>query len=198
MLLGICSVPEIFQRCIHELIEGLTGVEVVTDDFVVVGHGQTEESAIHDHVKNLEALLLRYEEWGVQLNADKYKLRMPEVPFIGHVAIGQGLCVDPAKVQAIKEMPIPKDVAGVQQLLGLTQYLSKFLPHLAEITKPLCELTQKNTTLVWEHPQQYALDKLKEAVMSTPVLRYYNLNEKVTLQSDASQLRLGAAMMQDG
>ena len=198
MPFGICSAPEIFQRRMHELIEGLIGVEVVADDFVVVGRGQTEESAIHDHDKNLEALLLRCEERGVRLNADKLKLRMPEVPFIGHVATGQGLCVDPAKVQAIKEMPIPKDMAGVQQLLGLTQYLSKFLPHLAEITKPLRELTQKDTTWVWEHPQQEALDKLKEAVMSTPVLRYYNLNEEVTLQCDASQSGLGAAMMQNG
>ena len=198
MPFGICSAPEVFQRRMHELIEGLTGVEVIADDFVVVGRGQTEENAIHDHDKNLEVLLQRCEERGVRLNADKLKLRMQEVPFIGHIATQQGLCVDPAKVQAIKDMPLPKNVAGVQRLLGLTQYLSKFLPHLSDITKPMRELTQKDTVWAWEHPQQEALDKLKEAVMSTPVLRYYNLNEEVTLQCDASQSGLGAAMMQNG
>ena len=78
--------------------------------------------------------------------------------------------MDPAKVQAIKEMPTPKDVAGVQRLLGLTQCLSKFLPHLSDITKPLRELTQNETAWVWDHEQQNALEKLKQAVMSTPVL----------------------------
>ena len=152
----------------HELIEGLTEVEVVADDFEVVGCGQTEESAIYNHDKNLEALLLRCDEWGVWMNADKLKLCMTEVPFIGQFATGQWLCVNPAKVQAIKEMPIPKDVAGVQWLLGLTQYLSFATP--SRDYQPLCELTKKDTTWVWEHPQQDALDKLKEVVMSTSVL----------------------------
>ena len=123
---------------------------------------------------------------------------MHEVLFIGHMATDHGLCVDPAKVQAIKGMPTPKDVISVQRLLGLAQYLSKFLPHLSDITKPLCELTQKDIAWVWDHPQQEALEKLKQAVMSTPVLRYYNINEEVTLQCDASQSGLGVAMMQNG
>ena len=51
---------------------------------------------------------------------------MHEVPFIGHVATSEGLRVDPHKVKAIQEMPPPPDVAAVQRLLGLAQYLSKF------------------------------------------------------------------------
>ena len=82
--------------------------------------------------------------------------------------------------------------------MGLAQYLSKFLPHLSDITKPLQELTQKDTTWVWDHPQQEALEKLKQAVTNTPILRYYNISEEVTLQCDASQSGLGAAMMQNG
>ena len=57
------------------------------------------------------------------MNADKVKLRKKEVRFIGHVATGEGLCVDPSKVRAIIEMPPPKDVAAMQRLLGLAQYL---------------------------------------------------------------------------
>ena len=34
---GISIAPEIFQRKMHELIEGLEGVEVVADDFLVHG-----------------------------------------------------------------------------------------------------------------------------------------------------------------
>ena len=73
---------------------------------------------------------------------EKTQLRKQRVPFIRPITTGEGLQVDPAKVKAICEMPPPTDVAAVQRLLGFVQYLSKFLPHLADITKPLRELTQ--------------------------------------------------------
>ncbi len=179
----------------HELIEGLYGVEVIADDFAAVGFGDSLEEAIPDHDKSLEAFIERCEERGVRLHAEKVKLRRQEVPFMRHLATSKRLCVDPTKVQVIREMPQPKDVAAVQRLLGLAQYLIKFMPHLSDITKPLRELTQKDTDWVWDHAQQDALDKLKKAVTSTPVLRYYNLEEEVRLQCDASQSGLGAALM---
>ena len=198
MPFGICSAPEIFQRRMHEMIEGLQGVEVVADDFVIVGRGETTNEAMKDHDTNLGALLHRCAEKGVKLNPDKIKLRMKEVPFIGHVATSEGLCVDPSKVAAIMEMPLPTNIAAVQRLLGLAQYLSKFLPHLSQITKPLRVLTQKDTEWLWESAQQQAFDDLKKAVSCTPVLRYYNVKEAVTLQCDASQSGLGAALLQAG
>ena len=82
-------------------------------------------------------------------------------------------------------MPAPTDKAGVQRLLGLAQYLSKFLPRLSDITKPLRELTQNEVEWTWETAQEEALDSLKKAVVTTPVLQYYNLEEEVTLQCDA-------------
>lgn len=111
---GINFAPEVFQRKMHELIEGLSGIEVVGDDFIVVGCGNTVEEANRDHDKNLVMFLERCKEQGVKLNTDKLTLRQNEIPFIGHVATGKGLRVDPAKVWAISEMPAPADKAGVQ------------------------------------------------------------------------------------
>ena len=59
------------------------------------------------------------------------------------------------------------------------------------------ELTTKGVDFQWDDPQQAAFDALKAAVTTTPVLRYYNLEEEVTLQCDASQSGLGAALMQN-
>ncbi len=182
----------------HELIEGLHGVEVVADDFVMVGYGETQEEAVQNHDQNLTAFLQRCAELGIRLNAEKAKLRLCEVPFIGHTATDKGLHVESAKIRAIVEMPPPTDVTGVHRLLGMIQYLSKFLPHLSDLTKPLRDLMQKEVVWVWDQPQQDAHDRLKRAVASTPVLRYYNLQDEVTLQCDASQHGLGAAMMQEG
>ena len=50
------------------------------------------------------------------------------------MATDKGLEVDPAKVRAISEMPAPTDKLGVQRLLGLAQYLAKFLPHLSDVS----------------------------------------------------------------
>lgn len=128
----------------HELIEGLHSIEVIADDFVAVGFGNTHQEAARDHDSNLITFLQRCEEGGITLNTDKLHLRWQEVPFIGYVATNKGLRVDPAKARAFSEMPAPTDKAGVQRLLGLAQYLSKFLPHLSDITKPLRELTQND------------------------------------------------------
>ena len=154
MPFGISSDPEVFQRRIHELIEGLQGVEVVADDFVVVGFGDTGQEATRDHDRNLEAFLHRCATRGVKLNSDKIKLRQPEVPFIRHKATIKGLRADPNKVKVILEMPKPTDVVGVQCLLGMTQYLAKFLPHLSDPTKSLRELTHKEVEWLWDEPQE--------------------------------------------
>ena len=92
---------------------------------------------------------------------------------------------------------MPKDVTAAQRLLGFTLYLSKFLPCLSNVTKPLRELMQKNTAWVWDHPQQAAVDKLKQMVTNIPVLRYYSPQEEVTIQCDASQTGLEAALLQN-
>ena len=198
MPFGICSAPEVFQRRMHQLIEGLQGVEVVADDFVVIGFGDTLEEAVKDHDQNLDAVLRRCAARGIKLNSSKVRLRRQEVPFIGHVTTEKGLRDDPTKVQAITQMPRPTDVAGVQRLLEMIQYLAKFLPNLSDIAKPLRELTHKEVEWVWDQPQENAFRKLQEAITSTPVLRYYNLAEEVTIQCDASQTGLGAALMQNG
>lgn len=90
MPFGISSAPEVFQRKMHELIKGLTGIEVVADDFI--------EEATKDHDKTLLEFLKRCEERNVRLNPEKLKLRQSQVLFIGHMATDQGLEEDPAKV----------------------------------------------------------------------------------------------------
>ena len=129
---------------------------MVSDDFVVVGSGETQQEAIRDHDHNHKAFLQRCTTKGVKLNSNKISLRKQEIPFIGHIATDRGLRADPNKVKAITEMPSPTDVAGVQHLLGMSQYLAKFLPHLADITKPLRELTHEEVKWTWDEQQDKA------------------------------------------
>ena len=74
MPFGISSAPEVFQRKMHELIEGLMGIEVVADNFIAVGDGETFEEVTKDHDKILLEFLKRCEERNVRLNPEKLKL----------------------------------------------------------------------------------------------------------------------------
>ena len=109
MPFGIQSAPEVFQRKMHEVIEELVQVEAAADDFVVVGRGITLEEATRDHYQRRIAFLKRCQERGLKLNSEKLTLTQTEAAFIGHVASGDGLRVDPAKVKAVLEMPAPTD-----------------------------------------------------------------------------------------
>ncbi|KAK4296250.1 hypothetical protein Pmani_031249 [Petrolisthes manimaculis] len=198
MPFGISSAPEIFQQRMHQLIEGLQGVEVMADDFVVYGCGATREEAMADHDRKLQEFLCRCNEQNVVLGIDKLQLRLSEVPFLGHVISEEGIKAAPQKIQAIVEMPAPNDLSGLRRLLGMVQYLAKFLPRLSDITKPLRELTKKDVQFVWREAQEESFKALKSAVTTTPVLRYYSVKDEVTVQCDASQSGLGAVLTQEG
>ena len=95
-------------------------------------------------------------------------------------------------------MKCPENVAGVQRILAMVQYLGKFLPRLSDITKPLGGFTCQDVEGHWDEPQERAFEKVKEAVTVSPILCYYNLRENVTNQCDASQHGLGAVLLQGG
>jgi len=195
---GISSAPEVFQRRMHQLVEGLRGIEVIADDFCVVGYGETDEEAAVDHDRNLHTFLQRCSECNVKLNDKKFQLRQSEVPFIGHVASNRGLQVSADKVRAILDMPVPTDVKAVQRFLGAVQYLAKFLPRLSEMTGPLHELTRSDSVWFWGHSQSKAFEDIKASLSSTPVLRYYSLDDPVEIQCDSSSHGIGAVLLQRG
>ena len=109
-------------------MHGLTGTEVVADDFVVAGFGDTYEEAVCDHKRNTVAFLQRCSQRGVKLAVKKLQLCLEEVLLISHYATKSGLKVHPEEVPTILEMPRPSYVKSLHCLNGTVQYLAKFLP----------------------------------------------------------------------
>lgn len=132
MPMGISPAPEVFQRLLNQALEGLQGVHIITDNVLITGEGETLDIAKKDHDQKLRSFIDRCRERNIKLNADKFRLRQSKVPYIGHLLTSEGLKVDPEKVRAINEMPRPADVKGVQRLLGMVNYLSKFCKHLSD------------------------------------------------------------------
>ncbi len=74
--------------------------------------------------------------------------------------------------------------------------MSKFAPNLADITQPLRELLVKGNQWVWGEPQQHAFERIKEVLISSPVLALFDANLETILSADASSHELGAVLLQ--
>lgn len=173
MPFGISPAPEYFQQRVDQAIEGLPGVRTVADDILISGEGDTVAETVKHHDKKLLTLLKRCKEKGIKLN-EKFKLKMTEIPYVGHVLTRDGLKPDPSKIDAIKYMRRPTDVKGVQRLVGLANYLTRFLEKLADICEPLQQLTRKDAEWQWSDAQENAFKKIKEAATQAPVLGYFD------------------------
>ena len=198
MPFGISPAPEIFQIKLQAAISGLPGVFPIADDILIVGEGATDGAAEEDHDRKLRQFLDRCREKCIKLNKEKFRLRLSDVSYMGHLLTKEGLRPDPQKIAAITKMPPPQDVAGVRRLLGLVNYLARFVPNLADLCEPIRQLTHKLNEWQWSHVQDNAFTTLKEAITRVPVLQFFNTTKEVTVQCDASDTGLGAALLQEG
>lgn len=95
-----------------------------------------------EHHKRLCEMLKTFEKVGLTLN-DKCVFAAERVKFLGHTISVQGIEADKDKIQAILNMPQPRNVEGVRRFMGLVNYVGKFSPNLPTLTKPLRDLLKK-------------------------------------------------------
>ena len=188
---GLSCAQDVFQRMVDETFGDLPGVTGIADDIVIFGSKEEEHDA------NLRRVLERARERGIRFNPDKTKLKRTSIPFFGNIISAAGLEPHPAKIEAIKEMKPPSNVKELQTILGLATYLSRFTPNLSELTAPLRELCRQDAIFTWEKGHQEAFEKLKERLISSSVLRYFDKDKPLTIQVDASIQGLGAVLLQE-
>ena len=95
-------------------------------------------------------------------------------------------------------MPTPSSVKSLQQLLGMVQYFSKFLPQQLSVTEPLRQLVRKGAQWEWSTEHDQAVRTIKDLICKAPVLRYFDPAMELTIQCDASESGLGYALLQQG
>jgi len=135
---------------------------------------------------------------GTCFNDEKMVIRCNEIPFFGHL-IGKknGARPDPAKVQAIAEMPEPGNVKELQTFLGMSNYLSRFTPRLSSLSTPLRDLCNKDSEFQWGPEHHKAFTDVKEEISRATNLQFYESKKQLILQVDACTRGLGAASIQD-
>jgi transposase InsO family protein len=117
-----------------------------------------------------------------------------------------GITTSRTKVEKIKQWPVPKNADEVRSFLGLCAYYRRHINGYAGIVAPLETLCQetwtkrhnvaKKKTFVWDSQHKEAFDKLKQALMSAPILAFPINNGEYILDTDASHDTIGAVLSQ--
>ncbi|GJS24333.1 putative reverse transcriptase domain-containing protein [Tanacetum coccineum] len=117
---------------------------------------------------------------------------------IGVVEEGEfeGIHVDPAKIESIKDWTSPKSPTEIRQFLGLAGYYRRFIEGFSKIAKPMTKLTQKKVKFEWGDKQETAFQLLKQKLCSAPILALPEGSEDFIAYCDASKKGLGAVLMQ--
>ena len=97
------------------------------------------------------------------------------------------------------QAPVPKTKMQLRSFLGLAGYYRRFVPSYATVAAPLTDLLRKGAPnkLEWGAAQESAFQQPKGMLASQPVLRLPDQSKQFLLRTDASNLGLGAVLLQE-
>ena len=190
LAMGLSNTTDIFESCIHQILEGLNGTINIADNVLVFGHD-------YDSFKpNVVSFLDQCVEKDLHLNPDNIWINIPNVPFFGQVLTKEGLRPDPHKVDVIKQWPTLTNVTELQSFLGSVNYLCKFIPYLSDLRQPLQELLKSDSEFLWTQVHDKAFKNLKQAICKDNALQFFDSDLPLCIEADASQKGIGTVMLQ--
>ncbi|GKD37846.1 putative reverse transcriptase domain-containing protein, partial [Tanacetum coccineum] len=165
-------------------------LQVFIDDILIYSRNKEEHA---NHLRIILELLKREKLYAKFSKCDFW---ISIVKFLGHVIDSQGIHVDPAKIEAVKNWPSLTTPIEVRQFLGLACYYRRFIKKNSKIAKSLTELTQKNKKYIWEEDKESTFQLLKQKLCEAPILELPEGNDDFVVYCDASHQGLGAVLMQ--
>ena len=94
--------------------------------------------------------------------------------------------MDKEKIRTIEEWKEPTTVKGIQSFLEFANVYRRFIKDYSKITAPLTRLTRKETQWKWDDKAQEAFEAIKQAMTTEPILRHFEPDKPITLETDAS------------
>ena len=192
MPFGLCNAPATFQRCMMSIFSDFVEdiMEVYMDDFSV--YGFTFDACLD----NLSKVLQRCEETNLVLNWEKCHFMVTKGVVLGHIMSENGIEVDKAKIEVIERLPSPTSVKGIRSFLGHAGFYRRFIKDFSKIAKPLTNFLSKEVPFQFNDDCLNAFLRLKEALITAPVLQPSNWSLPFKITCDASDYAVGAVLGQ--
>ena len=188
---GLTNAPATFQSVMNDVLGDFLGkfVLVYLDDIVIFSKTEAE------HLQHIEQVLQLLRKHKLYAKLSKCKFAQPQLAFLGHVVGRDGLHVDPKKVSAVQDWPVPRDKHAIGSFLGFGNYFRKFILGYSALVHALRRLQSKNVEFEWTAACQESFDGLKKALCEAPVLALPDLNKRFEVICDASGFGLGAVLL---
>lgn len=192
MPFGLTNAPATFQALINNVLRKHLDIFVIAylDDILIYSENEEE------HVKHVTTVLECLDNYNLRLKPSKCSFHKEELEFLGHTVGINGVRISEDKIRTIKEWATPRNVKDVQSFLGFTNFNRTFIKDYSKIAIPLTRLTRKEVTWRWGESQQKAFEQLKQACIEEPVLKMFEPNKPSRLETDASDLAMGATWTQ--
>lgn len=194
MPFGLKNAPATFMRLMEEVLSGYTGefCQVYLDDILIYS------KSFYEHLEHLARVLERLKLHGLTCQLKKCQFASNSVEYLGHVLTEKGLERQNEKNKAIEEQERPRTKRQVRQFLGLCGWYSSFVPHFETKAAPLTDLLNKDKPFKWTSKEENAFQEIKRAICNSPRLAYLDPSREVCLQTDASDIGLGAVLFHEG
>ncbi|PIN09694.1 DNA-directed DNA polymerase [Handroanthus impetiginosus] len=192
MPFGLCNAPAIFQRCMMAIFTDIVEnfLEVFMDDFSVYGN------SFDECLNNLSSVLKRCEDTNLVLNWEKCPFIVQEGIVLGHKISNRGIEIDKAKLETIEKLPPPTSVKCVRSFLGHTGFYRRFIKDFSKISKPLCNLLEKDVPFKFDDACLYAFNDIKGRLISAPIIIVPDWIFPFELMCDVSDFAIGAVLGQ--
>ena len=189
---GLSQAPAHFQLLINKVLMDCSSfVMGYLDDIIIFS--KTEE----EHLEHLEEIFVRLRKFGLKMKREKCSFFKKHIQYLGHLVAEKGLEPLLEKLESIRKMPAPRTAKEVKQFLGLIGYYRKFVPHFADISRPLTKLTCHNVTFDWTEQCAKVFNHLHELLMEYRILRYPDPTQGYILYTDASRIGWSGVLTQE-
>lgn len=189
---GLVNSAEVFQKYNQANFGNIPNVVVYIDDLLIAADN------VNDHDLALTRVLERARKLNVKFNFTKLQYRVEQVKFFGHVFEKNSMKPSPERVKDLLAIKNPSCKKELQRLLGMFNYLRRFVPNMAELTAPLRELLKNKADFIWNLYHSNVLEKLKTMISVAPALTNFDANKTLSIQCDSSKDGIGCCIMVNG
>ena len=125
-----------FERVMDIAFRGLIcrSFVIYLDDITIFSKRREE------HVFHLRHIFERCRKYGISLNPRKCVFAVTEGKLLGHIVSKKGISIDPERIRAIEQIPLPHNKKGMQSFMGTINFVRRFVPDFAQIVKPLQQM----------------------------------------------------------